>query len=171
MLPRNFLIVEGESEFELLTRVIKRFYSHKPKIQIIKAQGDIDQAERTINNIEKAYTPLGQSLYKEKLVILIDQPHPDKKGGVDQFLDKNKHLKIDGRFFQLSQRDIEQCYPDKKCPTYSNWKKSQEEVDQMKGRQKKQLAKHVGDTITKEQFESDLVICLNALQKCWELSF
>jgi len=171
LLPRNFLIVEGESEFELLTRVIKRFYSHKPKIQIIKAQGDIDQAERTINNIEKAYTPLGQSLYKEKLVILIDQPHPDKKGGVDQFLDKNKHLKIDGRFFQLSQRDIEQCYPDKKCPTYSNWKKSQEEVDQMKGRQKKQLAKHVGDTITKEQFESDLVICLNALQKCWELSF
>ena len=112
-----------------------------------------------------------QELYEKKLVILIDKPHPDKEGGVSQFLDKNKHLKIDGRFFQLSQRDIEQCYPDKKCPTYSNWKKSQEEVDQMKGRQKKQLAKHVGDTITKEQFESDLVICLNALQKCWELSF
>ena len=171
LLPRNFLIVEGESEFELLTRVIKRFYSDQPKIQIIKAQGDIEQTERTINSIEKAYTPLGQSLYEKKLVILIDKPHPDKEGGVSQFLDKNKHLKTDGRFFQLSQRDIEQCYPHQECPIYTNWKKSQEEVDKMKGRQKKQLAKHVGDTITKEQFESDLVICLNALKKCWESSF
>lgn len=171
LLPRNFLIVEGESEFELLTRVIKRFYSHKPKIQIIKAQGDIDQAERTINNIEKAYTPLGQSLYKEKLVILIDQPHPDKKGGVDQFLEKNKHLETRNQFFQLSQRDIEQCYPDKECSIYTNWKKSQEEVDKMKGCQKKQLAKYVGDNISKEQFESDLKVCFDALQRCWELSF
>lgn len=88
LLPRNFLIVEGESEFELLTRVIKRFYSDQPKIQIIKAQGDIEQTERTINSIEKAYTPLGQSLYEKKIVILIDKPHPDKEGGVSQFLDK-----------------------------------------------------------------------------------
>lgn len=171
LLPRNFLIVEGESEFELLTRVIKRFYSDQPKIQIIKAQGDIEQTERTINSIEKAYTPLGQSLYEKKLVILIDKPHPDKEGGVSQFLDKNKHLKTDGRFFQLSQRDIEQCYPDQECPFYTNWKKPQEEVDKMKGRQKKQLAKYVGDNISKEQFESDLKVCFDALQRCWELSF
>ena len=171
LLPQNFLIVEGESEFELLIRVLKRFYSDKPPIQIIKAQGDVEQAERTINSIEKAFTPLGQSLYKEKLVILIDKPHPDKEGGVRQFLDKNKHLETGNQFFQLTQRDIEQCYPDKKCSIYTNWKKSQEEVDKMKGRQKKQLAKHVGDNISKEQFESDLEVCFNALQKCWELSF
>lgn len=171
LLPRNFLIVEGESEFELLIRVLKRFYSDRPTIQIIKAQGDIEQAERTINNIEKAFTPLGQSLYKEKLVILIDKPHPDKEGGVCQFLDKNKHLKAENQFFQLTQRDIEQCYPDQECSIYCNWKKSQEEVDKMKGRQKRQLAKHVGDNISKEQFESDLEVCFNALQRCWELSF
>lgn len=171
LLPRNFLIVEGESEFELLIRVLKRFYSDRPTIQIIKAQGNIEQAERTINNIEKAFTPLGQSLYKEKLVILTDKPHPDKEGGVLQFLNKNKHLKTGNQFFQLTQRDIEQCYPDQDCPTYHNWKKSQEEVDKMKGRQKKQLAKYVGDNISKEQFESDLEVCFNALQRCWDLSF
>lgn len=136
LLPRNFLIVEGESEFELLTRVLKRFYQDKPIIQIIKAQGDIEQSERTINNIEKAFTPLGQSLYKEKLVILIDKPHPDKERGVAQFLENNKHLNINNRFYQLTQRDIEQCYPNQICPVYTNWKKTQEEVDKMKGRQK-----------------------------------
>lgn len=171
LLPRNFLIVEGESEFELFTRVIKRFYSDQPKVQIIKAQGDIEQTERTINNIEKAFTPLGQSLYKKKLVILIDKPHPDKEGGLLQFLDKNKHLKTENQFFQLTQRDIEQCYPNQECPIYHNWKKSQEEVDKMKGCQKRQLAKHIGDNISKEQFESDLEVCFNALQRCWELSF
>ena len=84
LLPRNFLIVEGASEFELLSRVIKRFYPEKPQIQIIKAQGDIDQTERTINSIEKAFIPLGISLYKNKLVILTDKPHADKLDGVNQ---------------------------------------------------------------------------------------
>jgi len=171
LLPRNFLIVEGESEFELLTRVLKRFYQDKPKIQIIKAQGDIEQTERTINSIEKAFTPLGQSLYKDKLVILIDKPHPDKEKGVSQFLVNNKHLKTNNQFYQLTQRDIEQCYPNQECPGYTNWKKTQDEVDKMNGKQKKQLAKYIGENISKEQFESDLEICFNALQRCWESSF
>ena len=46
LLPKNFLIVEGQSEFEFLTRVIRRFYPDRPVIQIIKANGDISQAER-----------------------------------------------------------------------------------------------------------------------------
>lgn len=96
---------------------------------------------------------------------MIDKPHPDKEGGVRQFLDKNKHLETGNQFFQLTlQRAIEQCYPDKKCSIYTNWKKSQEEVDKMKGR-KKQLAKHVGDNISKEQFESDLEAMFQCLTK------
>jgi predicted ATP-dependent endonuclease of OLD family len=171
LLPRNFLIVEGVSEFELLTRVVKRFYPDKPPIQIIKAQGDIDQAERTINNIERAFSPLEQSLYKERLVILTDKPHPDKEAGVKQFLDKNKHLRNNQQFFQLERRDIEQCYPNFTCPIYVNWRKTQEEVDQMDGKKKKNIAKHIGDKITKEQFEGNLKVCFDALSKCWELSF
>jgi hypothetical protein len=41
----------------------------------------------------------------------------------------------------------------------------------MNGHKKKQLAKHIGNNITQQQFESDLQIVYNALQKCWELSF
>lgn len=170
LLPRNFLIVEGVSEFELLSRVIKRFYPEKPQIQIIKAQGDIDQTERTINNIEKAFIPLGISLYKNKLVILTDKPHADKLDGVNQFLNNNKHLKTNNQFFQLAERDIEQCYPSKLDETYGNWRKTQEEVDSMNGKKKKQLAKYIGDNISQQEFESDLNICFYALSKCWELA-
>jgi predicted ATPase len=179
LLPRNFLIVEGQSEFELLTRVIKRFYSDKPKIQIIKANGDIDQVVRTINSIEKAFIPLESSIYGEKITILIDEPSEQTKGGVNQFLDNHKSLKNDDRFFQLIGRDLEQSYPSQVCPTYGNWRKTQVELDAVNandkriitGTKKKQLAKHVGLNITQEQFEDDLKICFQALEKCWELAY
>lgn len=178
LLPRNFLIVEGLSEFELLTRVIKRFYSDKPVIQIVKANGDIDQAERSINAIEKLFTPLDTSIYKNKTIILIDQPSAQKQAGVAQFLTTYNHLGINNQFFRLAERDIEQCYPNQPCPTYTNWKKTQAELDAVNangeriitGKKKRQLAKHVGDNITQAQFETDLQICHNALEKCWELS-
>jgi len=74
LLPRNFLIVEGPSEVELITRVVKRFYPTQPKIQVISAEGDTHQAKRTINAISKAYRPLGMSLYEDKVVVLCDKP-------------------------------------------------------------------------------------------------
>jgi len=171
LLPRNFLIVEGQSEFELLTRIIKRFYHDRPNIQIIKASGDIDQAERTINAIEKVFTPLNASIYKEKTILLLDQPSEQTKGGVEQFKANNKNIVSNNQLYILDKRDIEQCYPDHPCATYTNWKKSQEETDLMNGKKKKQLAKHVGEFITKEQFEDNLKTCFEALSQCWEKSY
>jgi hypothetical protein len=92
LLPRNFLIVEGQSEFEVLTRVIERFYLDKPPIQIVKADGDIYQVVRSINAIEKAFMPLRDSIYKDRTVILIDHPSNQTKKGVANFLKKNIHL-------------------------------------------------------------------------------
>jgi len=179
LLPRNFLIVEGQSEFELLSRVIKRFYSNKPKIQIIKANGDIEQVKRTINSIEKTYIPLNSSIYADKTIILIDAPSDQTKGGVNQFLSSFPNLNKNNQFFQLDKRDIEQCYPDQECKIYGNWRKSQEDLDAVNekekkiitGAKKKQLAKHVGENITQEQFEENLKTCLNALNKCWDLAY
>ena len=179
LLPKNFLIVEGQSEFELLTKVISRFYSDRPPIQIIKANGDIDQAERTINAIEKVFIPLNSSIYRSKFVILTDHPSPQTQGGVAQFLQTYPDLQTNNQFFQLPLRDIEQCYPNQPDPTYVNWRKSQAELDAtnpagakiITGKKKKQLAKHVGKQITQAQFESDLVICFNALTRCWDLAF
>lgn len=179
LLPRNFLIVEGQSELELLSRVIKRFYSDSPPIQIIKANGDIDQAERTINAIEKLFIPLESSIYKERVVILIDQPSSQTQAGVTQFLVTYRHLNINNQFLKLDDRDIEQCYPNHPDPTYGNWRKTQQELDAVNeagnkiitGKKKKQLAKYVGDNISKVEFETDMKICLSALQRCWELAF
>lgn len=179
LLPKNFLIVEGKSEFELLTKVISRFYSDRPPIQIIKANGDIDQAERTINAIEKVFIPLNSSIYRNKFVIIIDQPSAQTQGGVTQFLQNYPDLKINNQFFQLPLRDIEQCYPNQADPTYGNWRKSQADLDAtnpagakiITGKKKKQLAKHVGKQISQAQFETDLVICFNALARCWDLAF
>jgi len=179
LLPKNFLIVEGQSEFELLTKVISRFYSDRPPIQIIKANGDIDQAERTINAIEKVFIPLNSSIYRNKFVILTDQPSVQTQGGVTQFLQNYPDLQTNNQFFQLPLRDIEQCYPNQADPTYGNWRKSQADLDAtnpagtkiITGKKKKQLAKHVGKQITQAQFETDLVICFNALTRCWDLAF
>ncbi|WOI23497.1 ATP-dependent nuclease [Nonlabens ulvanivorans] len=179
LLPKNFMIVEGQSEFELLTRVIKRFYSNKPRIQIIKANGDIDQVERTINAIEKAFIPLNSSIYGAKTIILIDEPSEQTIGGVNQFHQNYKSLNQNGQFFQLVGRDLEQSYPNQECPVYGNWRKTQEELDAVNengkkiitGSKKKKLAKHVGLNISQAQFENELGICFQALEKCWELSY
>lgn len=171
LLPNNFLIVEGQSEFELFTRIIKRFYSDKPSIQIIQAHGDVDQAEKSINAIEKLFTPLNNNIYGNKLVILMDCPSDQTKGGVDDFRKRYKHLDKNTQIFILDKRDIEQCYPNHEDEVYGNWQKTQEQVDAMNGKKKKKLAIKVGDTITKDEFENSMTTCHRALERCWELSF
>ena len=110
---------------------------------------------------------------------MLDQPSDQTKGGVQAFLQANNHIKEGNQLHVLPLRDIEQCYPDQACPIYINWRKSQEELDAVNengakiitGRKKRQLAKHVGNNITKEQFEADLNKCFEALIRCWDLSF
>lgn len=171
LLPNNFLIVEGQSEFELFTRIIKRFYTDKPSIQIVQAHGDVDQTEKSINAIEKLFTPLNNNIYGNKLVILMDCPSDQTKGGVDDFRRRYKHLDKNTQIFILDKRDIEQCYPEHEDDVYGNWQKTQEEVDAMNGQKKKKLAIKVGDTITKDEFENNMTTCFSALERCWELSF
>lgn len=171
LLPNNFLIVEGQSEFELFTRIIKRFYTDKPSIQIIQAHGDVDQAEKSINAIEKLFTPLNNNIYGNKLVILMDCPSEQTKGGVDDFRRRYKQLDQNSQIFILDKRDIEQCYPNHEDDVYGNWQKTQEQVDAMNGKKKKKLAIKVGDTITKDEFENSMTTCNRALERCWELSF
>lgn len=171
LLPNNFLIVEGQSEFELFTRIIKRFYADKPSIQIIQAHGDVDQAEKSINAIEKLFTPLNNNIYGNKLVILMDCPSEQTKGGVDDFRKRYKQLDQNSQIFILDKRDIEQCYPNHEDEVYGNWQKTQEQVDAMNGKKKKKLAIKVGETITKKEFENKMTTCFKALERCWELSF
>ncbi len=179
LLPKNFIIVEGQSEYELLTRVIMRFYADEPSIQIIKANGDIDQAERSINAIEKSFSPLKSSIYRDKIVILLDHPSAHTQAGVAQFRLNYPELDRNNQLFVLPHRDIEQYYPNQPDPVYGNWQKTQAELDAVNaagvrtftGKKKKQLAKYVGEHISQQQFEAELQICFEALQRCWALAF
>jgi predicted ATP-binding protein involved in virulence len=195
LLPRNFLIVEGQSEVLFLQRVIARFYSTEPAIQIIEAKGDVDQTERlidavndlyealpkakTINAIEKSYTPIKSSIYQDRVVMLFDHPSDFSKGAVADFHGKYPELRANNQCFEMPVRDLEQYYPDQDCDTYGNWKKPQEQLDAtnakgkrtFRGRKKVQMAKHIGDNISKEQFEQEMPIVYECLQRCWALTF
>ncbi|WP_368485115.1 ATP-dependent endonuclease [Pseudoalteromonas sp. SD03] len=166
LLPRNFVIVEGPSEVELLTRVIRRFYSDKPTIQIISAEGDTHQAKRSINAIKKAFKPLEKSIFEEKMVILCDAPTDKAKAGFDDFIKSFKAFNDRGQIQVLEYGSLEECYP-----AYEDWKRSEEQVSEMNGKKKTKLAKRVGDEITKEQFETEMPIIFKTLLSAWELSY
>lgn len=166
LLPRNFLIVEGPSEFELLTRVIRRHYPHAPAIQIISAEGDTHQAKRTINAIMKAYSPMGNSIYNERAVILCDKPTPKAQAGFDQFAESHKALFDRGQIHILPHGSLEECYP-----AGSGWQKTEDEVKGMTGHQKKQLAKLAGDQISKESFEADMTVLFDVLNYSWQRAY
>lgn len=166
LLPRNFLIVEGPSELELLTRVIKRHYPDKPAIQIISAEGDTHQARRSINAISKAYSPMGSSIYNERTIILCDKPTEKARPGFDQFIEAHIELHRRGQILVLPHGSLEECYSDE-----AGWRRTEEKTKGMTGYQKKQLAKSVGDTIEKELFEASMPILLDALSRAWERAF
>lgn len=166
LLPRNFIIVEGVSEVELITRVIKRFYPTKPKIQVISAEGDTHQSSRTINSISKAYKPLGTSLYEKKVVVLCDKPTAQANLGFDDFLRQHEALNKRGQIKILPFGSIEECYPN--C---EDWLRTSEQVARMSGKQKKKLAQRIGKNITQAQFEAEMVVVFESLKMAWELSF
>jgi putative ATP-dependent endonuclease of the OLD family len=166
LLPRNFLIVEGKSEVELLSRVISRHYQDKPPIQLIPAHGDTDQVERTINAIEKVFTPLNASLYASKAVILCDKPSAERQAGVKDFLIRHKVENENKQIKFLPVPAIEEYYPAR-----NGWRKTHDEQEAMDGKKKRQLAKRVGNEVTKAEFEADLSEVFSALTRCWELAY
>ncbi|KPW95721.1 MULTISPECIES: ATP-dependent nuclease [Pseudomonas syringae group] len=164
LLPRNFLIVEGPSEFEFLTRVIKRHYSDQPPIQIISAEGDTHQARRSINAISKVYSPMGTSIYSEKVIILCDKPTPKAQAGYDLFIQTNTALYARGQIIVLPLGSLEECYP-------AEWRRSEDETKTMDGHKKKQLSKLVGDEISQASFEADMPALHKALSFAWKNAF
>lgn len=163
LLPRNFLIVEGRTEIEFLRLITKRLYSNRPHIHVVPANGDHHQTEKTINAIEKAFTPLHKSIYHKTAVILCDKPDPGKRASVKEFHRKFPHLKH-GQYRELPVGSIEEYY----C---APWKKTPEEVSTLKSRQKLRLAKEIGENISKEQFEREMPAVFEALQHSWKLAY
>jgi len=159
LLPANFLIVEGPSEDEFLSGVIKRFYPAKPNIHILPAGGDDEAQHQTMNSLNKVFSPLKrQPIYKTKLTILCDQPDATKQARFNQFKNDNRFLERNGQLFVLEVNGLEDYYPDtlsQKCTRTDKVKK----------------AKWMASNITQDQFEHEMIIMYQALKHCWDHAY
>jgi recombinational DNA repair ATPase RecF len=162
LLPRNFLVVEGKSDLEFITRVIRRHYPDKKEIQVIAADGDITQAQCSMNAIEQIFKPLERSIYKKKLILYLDKQ--TNRSVISSFLINHSYIQTNKQFVESSQESIEEYYP-------TTWKKANSDVKKMFGPDKIKLAKEAGDNITKSQFESEMNMLFEALTQCWTRAF
>ncbi len=58
-------------------------------------------------------------------------------GGVNHFLNYYQSLNLNGQFFQLVGRDLEQSYPNQVCPIYWKLEKNLKDLDALNENGKK----------------------------------
>jgi recombinational DNA repair ATPase RecF len=165
LLPRNFLIVEGHSEYEFIKGVTRRFYKDKYKgLKILYAGGDIDEQEPSLLAVHKLFCPLAGSenpIYKDKTIILIDKPNKKQQTKYQMFKDGYPYLFENGQVFELSTETLEEYYP-------QQFKKAKGEI---LTKDKVEYAKSVVERIEQKDFEKEMVIIFNALEACNNKSF
>lgn len=164
-LPRNFLIVEGRSDYEFLMGIIKRFYADELKgIKILFSGGDIVRQEGSLLGVHNSYSPLATSdnpIYKEKVVILIDKPNHKNSGQYEQFRKGYPYLYTNDQVIELDVCSLEEYYP-------AEHKRNIGEVDNS---EKVEYAKKVSTSISKDQFETEMPKLYSALKRVVELAF
>jgi len=162
LLPANFMIVEGPSEVKLINGLIRRFYASEAQIHIIAAESDDEAQRQSMNAIIKVFDPLtAREIYKNKLIILCDQPDENKLTRFDRFKAENSHLEENAQLFVLEVNGLEDYYPvelKKRCPHSSPRKKTI-------------IAEWMSCNITQEAFEKDMPIIFNALNACWSKAY
>ena len=161
LLPANFLIVEGESEKDFLDRLIQRFYSGCPPIQVLSARGDHDRIGSNMEALNLVFQPLyGNPVYRDKLIVLCDGPSEAKAESFRVFKARNPRLIKNGQFIELSVQQVESYYPDP-------WRTDAK----LQSHQKRNLAKKVAKEIQQDQFERDMPLVFQALRSCWENAY
>ena len=157
LLPYNFLIVEGRTEMTFLSKIIQRFYSDKPKIQIIEAQGDINKARRSFSAVAELFKPLYQSMYGNRAILICDYCEDTQ---IHSFV-TTYGARENEQICRLPKRSIEEYYP-------QPWTRNPQ---QMSGKDKVSLADTVATNITKKQFETEMSCFFQALTNCWNKAF
>ena len=166
LFPNNFLIVEGRSEHEFLVKVVQRFYPEKKPIQIVFAAGDALQQQRTFDAINKVYNPLWlRPIYKDKTVVLCDKPKTkDHAARLEQFT-KAYPVLVENpvKIFVLPVPTLEEYYPEP-------WRRTPGQITSMVWGDKVSLARECGEGISKKQFEDEMTVIFDALQRAWDLA-
>lgn len=170
LLPSNFIIVEGQSEFELLKKIIEKIYKGNKKCSAIKvlfARGDHEKQKDIYHCIHQCYTPLlTNGVYKTKVVFLMDKVDPAKQGSFDTFCAKHSWLINGEQLHMLTVPAIEMSYP-------APFTKTKAEVDAMTDpKQKVALALEVADSInTLEEFEEQMPAVYKMMNKAVDLAY
>lgn len=168
LLPRNFLIVEGRSDYEFLTAVVRRFYPTKYRgLKILFAGGDLVMEETTLWNVHRTFVPLVGSdnpIYRAKAVCLIDKPNAQQQANYQQFKNGYPFLFANDQVRELPTETLEEYYPAPLAKTAT-------EAKVMKPNEKVEYAKLAAQEITQAQFESDMAALHGALVRCEELAF
>jgi hypothetical protein len=168
LLPKNFIIVEGRSEYEFLKIIKQRFYDGiYDGIKIIFARGDMNRTAETFHAIHEAYRPLfvDGGIYKEKVTILCDAPNTQNQQHYDTFMTTHNWIKEGEQMHKLTVDALEKYYPAKYVKDNNGIAELEE------NRQKVIYAKEVAENITQGQFENDMSIIFKALEKAREKSF
>lgn len=169
LLPRNFLVVEGKSEFEFLSAIVRRFYSEEFRgIKILFGGGDIDEQTTTLYAVDKTLRPLvgdASPVYRNKIVVVIDCPNVEQQYKYNKFKTGYPYLFTERRVFELPKCSLEEYYP----PPFT--KNAEESKLLGQQRMKVAYAKEVGTEITKAQFESQMPVLASAVKRCCELAF
>ncbi|WP_063894692.1 AAA family ATPase [Burkholderia ubonensis] len=165
LLPRNFLIVEGKSDFVFLSDIIRRFYAHQLKgIKILFSGGDIDMQEGDLLAVHNLFKPLAGSdnpIYKDRAIVVIDKPNDSQKKKYELFKKGYPYLFENGQVYELDNETLEEYYP-------VGFKKQRCEVP---NDQKVAYAREIAQAITQEQFEREMPKLFEALMKATEKGF
>lgn len=165
LLPRNFLIVEGKSDYVFLSEIIKRFYSDEFKgIKILFSGGDIDMQEGDLLAVHHLFKPLAGAdnpIYKDKAIVVIDKPNNAQQNKYQQFREGYPYLFENNQVHELDVETLEEYYP-------SAHKKGRGEVPNDK---KVAYARAVARAISKEEFEAGMPKLLVALNAAKDKSF
>lgn len=168
LLPKNIIIVEGRSEYEFINNIRRRFYpEHYKGIKIIFAKGDIDRQRELYHAIHEAYKPLmvDEGIYKNRVVILCDAPNSSNQAHFDNFKQVHSWLVEGEQLHVLPDDALEKYYP-------GDHKKDDSGIRELdENHTKVSYAKSVASAISQDDFESDMTVIYNALEKALELSF
>lgn len=167
LLPRNFLIVEGKSDYTFLTQIINRFYSHEFQgLKILFAGGDIEEQEPSLLAVHKLFVPLSgdenlNPIYKDRAIILMDKPNASQENKYRLFEAGYPYLFTNNQVFKLPEETLEEYYP-------GSWKKLRTEIN---NEEKVPYAKEVGEHISKTDFETNMPVLFAALTACNQKAF
>lgn len=162
LLPSNFIVVEGRSDYEFIKIIISRFYPEYKYIQTLFAGGDIQRQESTLIALHDTYKTLyTNTVYKDTVIVLCDKPSTIKKQNLyNRFVSEYGFVE-DDKLYTLPETDIEMVYP-------APYKKEKSELGN--DFKKVDYAREVATEITKEDFENSMPKVANALLKAFEKS-